>query len=57
MNTEGLTEVAVTDAHPYLVQHADFITSLSGGYGAVRELCDLLLISHDKFAQFDGSSA
>ena len=49
--------VAVKDAHPYLVQHADFITSLSGGYGAVRELCDLLLISHDKFAQFDGSSA
>lgn len=49
--------VAVKDAHPYLVQHADFITSLPGGYGAVRELCDLLLISHDKFAQFDGSSA
>ncbi|HSG52745.1 MAG TPA: 3-deoxy-manno-octulosonate-8-phosphatase KdsC [Rheinheimera sp.] len=49
--------VAVKDAHPYLVQHADFVTSLPGGYGAVRELCDLLLISHGKFAQFDGSSA
>ena len=48
--------VAVKDAHPYLVQHADFVTSLPGGYGAVRELCDLLLISHGKFAQFDGSS-
>ena len=49
--------VAVKDAHPYLVQHADFVTSLPGGYGAVRELCDLLLISNGKFAQFDGSSA
>lgn len=49
--------VAVKDAHPYLVQHVDFVTSLPGGYGAVRELCDLLLISHGKFAQFDGSSA
>jgi 3-deoxy-D-manno-octulosonate 8-phosphate phosphatase (KDO 8-P phosphatase) len=49
--------VAVKDAHPYLVKHAHFITSLAGGYGAVRELCDLLLCSQDKFAQFDGSSS
>jgi len=49
--------VAVNDAHPYLVKHADFVTSIAGGFGAVRELCDLLLISHGKFAQFDGSSA
>lgn len=48
---------AVNDAHPYLVKHADFVTSIAGGFGAVRELCDLLLISHGKFAQFDGSSA
>ena len=48
--------VAVKDAHPYLVQHARFVTSLAGGYGAVRELCDLLLISQQKFGLFDGSS-
>jgi 3-deoxy-D-manno-octulosonate 8-phosphate phosphatase (KDO 8-P phosphatase) len=49
--------VAVKDAHPYLIQHAHFATSIAGGYGAVRELCDLLLCSQNKFAQFDGSSS
>ncbi|MCT6699928.1 3-deoxy-manno-octulosonate-8-phosphatase KdsC [Rheinheimera sp. 4Y26] len=49
--------VAVKDAHPYLRQHAHYVTSLPGGYGAVRELCDLLLISQQKFAGFDGSSS
>lgn len=48
--------VAVNDAHPYLVKHAHFVTSIPGGFGAVRELCDLLLISQDKFGLFDGSS-
>ena len=49
--------VAVKDAHPFLRRHAHYITSLHGGYGAVRELCDLLLISQQKFAGFDGSSS
>jgi 3-deoxy-D-manno-octulosonate 8-phosphate phosphatase (KDO 8-P phosphatase) len=49
--------VAVKDAHPYLVKQAHFATSLAGGYGAVRELCDLLLISQHKFGNFDGSSS
>lgn len=49
--------VAVKDAHPYLRQHAHYVTCLPGGYGAVRELCDLLLISQQKFAGFDGSSS
>lgn len=48
--------VAVKDAHPYLVRQAGYITSLPGGYGAVRELCDLLLISQQQFGLFDGSS-
>lgn len=49
--------VAVKDAHPYLCQHANYITSLAGGYGAVREVCDLILISQQQFGLFDGSSA
>jgi len=49
--------VAVKDAHPYLVKHATYTTCLNGGFGAVRELCDLLLISQQKFGLFDGSSA
>ena len=49
--------VAVADAHPYLRKHAHFTTSIAGGFGAVRELCDLLLISQHSFHQFDGSSS
>lgn len=48
--------VGVADAHPYLRLNAHYNTSLAGGYGAVRELCDLLLISQQQFLQFDGSS-
>ncbi|MGI5307999.1 3-deoxy-manno-octulosonate-8-phosphatase KdsC [Rheinheimera sp. WS51] len=48
--------VAVADAHPYLRLHAHYSTSLNGGFGAVRELCDLLLISQQQFLLFDGSS-
>ena len=35
--------VAVADAHPEVLRAADFILSLRGGYGAVRELCDLIV--------------
>lgn len=49
--------VAVKDAHPYLCLHAHYATSLPGGFGAVRELADLLLISQQQFQQFDGSSS
>jgi 3-deoxy-D-manno-octulosonate 8-phosphate phosphatase (KDO 8-P phosphatase) len=34
---------AVADAHPLVRRAADWISSLGGGTGAVRELCDLLL--------------
>jgi len=35
--------VAVADAHPDAVAHADWVTQARGGRGAVREICDLLL--------------
>ncbi len=35
--------VAVADAHPSLRKHADIITDLPGGMGAVREFSDYLL--------------
>jgi len=56
MQYVGLS-VAVKDAHPLLAKHADYRTLLSGGFGAVRELADLLLISQDRFQQFTGSSS
>lgn len=35
--------VAVANAHSELHTHADYVTRLQGGRGAVREVCDLLL--------------
>lgn len=35
--------VAVADAHPLLRQVADMILKSNGGYGAVREICDLIV--------------
>jgi N-acylneuraminate cytidylyltransferase len=35
--------VAPSDAQPEVLQKADHVTSLAGGHGAVRELCDLIL--------------
>lgn len=48
--------VAVADAHPMLRRHAALTTSLPGGFGAVRELSDLLLLSQHQFGTFSGSS-
>ncbi len=38
--------IAVKDAHPFVRQHADWITHARGGHGAVREVCELLLQAH-----------
>jgi len=35
--------VAVADAYPEVARAADFVLTRPGGYGAVRELCDLIL--------------
>lgn len=35
--------IAVANAHPMVLKHADYITQATGGSGAVREVCDLLL--------------
>jgi 3-deoxy-D-manno-octulosonate 8-phosphate phosphatase (KDO 8-P phosphatase) len=37
--------IAVADAHPGVCRAADWVTAASGGSGAVREVCDLLLSS------------
>jgi YrbI family 3-deoxy-D-manno-octulosonate 8-phosphate phosphatase len=39
--------VAVADAHPDVRPHADLILSTKGGYGAVRELSDLILSQYE----------
>ena len=35
--------IAVRDAHPRILDVASFVTQAPGGFGAVREVCDLLL--------------
>lgn len=35
--------IAVANAHATVREHADYVTALAGGRGAVREICDLLL--------------
>ncbi len=42
MSQAGLA-IAVANAHPKVIAHADWVSSKSGGQGAVREICELLL--------------
>lgn len=48
--------VSVEDGHPYVKQQADFVTTIRGGHGALRELTDLLLLSQGKLATAHGMS-
>lgn len=55
MQKVGLS-VAVADAHPLLIKRADYTTHIAGGHGAVRELCDLILLSQGKLDNAKGLS-
>ncbi len=48
--------IAVFDAHPLVLQHADLTTRTKGGFGAVREICDLFLQCHGKLDMTQGKS-
>ncbi|AJI95729.1 3-deoxy-D-manno-octulosonate 8-phosphate phosphatase [Yersinia ruckeri] len=48
--------VAVADAHPILLPKAHYVTRIHGGRGAVRELCDLILLAQDKLDGAKGLS-
>ncbi|RPH20830.1 3-deoxy-manno-octulosonate-8-phosphatase KdsC [Buttiauxella warmboldiae] len=48
--------VAVADAHPLLTPRADYVTRIAGGRGAVREVCDLLLLAQGKLDEAKGLS-
>jgi 3-deoxy-D-manno-octulosonate 8-phosphate phosphatase (KDO 8-P phosphatase) len=38
-------------AHPEVLARAHFVTARHGGAGAVRELCDLLLVAHARYGE------
>lgn len=45
--------VAVADAHPTVLSEADLVLQTRGGYGAVRELCDLIIkqLEEEQYAE------
>lgn len=55
MNYVGLS-IAVNDAHPAIIQLADYQTFLPGGFGAVREVCDLMMTSQNTLQHATGAS-
>ena len=53
MRQVGLA-IAVQDAHPFVKQHAHWITPSGGGRGAARDVCELLLEARGKLnAEFE----
>lgn len=55
MEKVGLS-VAVADAHPLLIPRANYVTRIAGGRGAVRELCDLILLAQGRLEEAKGQS-
>ncbi|MGO2011191.1 MAG: 3-deoxy-manno-octulosonate-8-phosphatase KdsC [Pseudoalteromonas sp.] len=49
--------VAVNDAHPLIKHLAHYTTMLPGGFGAVRELTDLLMLVNNKPLTSTGTSS
>lgn len=45
--------IAVNNAQQIIKNHADWTTTHSGGHGAVREICNLLLQAHNKLNQIE----
>lgn len=48
--------IAVQDAHPTVLKQADWVTGHRGGFGAVREVCDLLLQANGELDVIHGAS-
>lgn len=48
--------VSVPNGHPFVLDSADYITQRQGGFGAVREIADLILLSQNKLGGIQSSS-
>ncbi|UPQ88111.1 3-deoxy-manno-octulosonate-8-phosphatase KdsC [Vibrio sinaloensis] len=44
-------KAAVADCHPILKRHANYVTVTNGGFGAVREVCDLILAAKNELGK------
>lgn len=56
MFSHAAVKIAVKDAHPSVRQQANWVTSLAGGFGAVREVCDTLLQAKNALDGIHGAS-
>jgi 3-deoxy-D-manno-octulosonate 8-phosphate phosphatase (KDO 8-P phosphatase) len=48
--------IAVQDAHPLTLRAANYVTFTRGGFGAVRETCDLIMQSQNNLDKVAGAS-
>lgn len=51
MQTVGFA-ATVPNAHAEVINRSDMVTTRAGGYGAVREVCDLILKGHGHYKDF-----
>lgn len=56
MFAHSAIKASVQDGHPMVKKEANFITTLGGGKGAVREFCDLFLQVNNKLEFSHGAS-
>lgn len=54
LKTAGIG-ITVADAHPEIIAIADWVTPLAGGCGAVRQICDALLLCCGQYDQITGT--
>jgi 3-deoxy-D-manno-octulosonate 8-phosphate phosphatase (KDO 8-P phosphatase) len=48
--------IAVSDAHPAVINSSAYTTTIRGGFGAVREICDLIMFSQGTLENASGAS-
>lgn len=48
--------IGVADAHPLVLKAADYATFTTGGFGAVREVCDLIMQTQGNLDNASGAS-
>ena len=48
--------ICVSDAHPLVMRGANYITFTRGGFGAVRETCDLIMQTQGSLTSATGAS-
>ncbi|MGM8884436.1 KdsC family phosphatase [Psychrobacter sp. 1U2] len=51
MQTVGFA-ATVPNAHSEVINRSDMVTTRAGGYGAVREICDLILKGHGHYEEY-----